>query len=218
MPKLYLMRGSAPCRLVWWMSLLTSYPEKLELVDVDLLEKKEHLSDEFVAMNPRHCVPTYEDGELVLTESRAIANRLLSQSDRFQPISLDEKSRMEEMVQYDLGTLYRRIGEYVYPMLFRGEEESPEKLSMVEKSLEYLDNRLRDLGGTLAGGTTFTLADFTTRMSLTMLEFTSVDLSQYTNLSKWCERLRELNTEAWETVDQPFKEWIASRRPTQGRK
>lgn len=205
------MKASTPCRLVWWVSLLTEQP--LELIDVDLLVKKEHLTPEFMKLNPRHCVPTYveekNNNKFVMTESRAIANRLLNKTGDFRANSSEEKSRIEEMVQYDLGTFYKRIGEYVYPQIFKGSPPNNEKLQNIHKSLKYIDNILSETGY-IARGLKPTLADFTIAMSTTMLSFTDIQINKYKHISKWINNLISLNPTAWITVNKPFEDWVKS--------
>jgi glutathione S-transferase len=180
MSTLYLMRGSAPCRLVWWVSKLAG--QNTKLVDINLM-KGEHKQDWFIKLNPRHCVPTYTREDLVLTESRAIARYMVTLSDSdalrrkypgiwqwcFVP---SKQARINEMLDYDIGTLYKRIGAYIYPTLFAGEKPDPEKFAMVKKSLEFLSDQIQKNGGYLCGNQ-LTLGDLSVALSLTMLEFAS---------------------------------------------
>ncbi|RXG56399.1 Glutathione S-transferase 1, isoform C [Armadillidium vulgare] len=66
---LYYYNWSSPCRAVGLVAkaLGISLNKK-----VTLLLKGEHLTPEFLAINPQHCIPTLVDGDLKLWESRAI--------------------------------------------------------------------------------------------------------------------------------------------------
>jgi glutathione S-transferase len=205
------MDESTPCRLVRYIKELVNYPTTMEIIEMDLLHKKDHLSPEFLEINPRHCVPTFVDkrNNLTLTESRAIANLFLLVMGKFQPQSVLERARVEEMVQYDLGTFYKRIGDYVYPQIFRNEPPSTEKRKLVEQSLEFLNDRLKETG-TLALTTDFTLADFTTRFSLTMLDFVDVPIDKYSTLCKWCRQVEGVNYTVWVKVNKKFDKWVNS--------
>jgi glutathione S-transferase len=206
-PKVYMTHGSAPCRLVRLVALLCNY--NIEIVEIDMA-KGEHKTEEYIKLNPRHCVPCLVDYDLVMTESRAIAQRILilTESD-FIPDNINDRSKVDEMVQYDLGITYKRIGEFVYPQIFAGATADPDKKQMVKSSLTYLNNILSKTDN-LAGANGFTLADLTTRVSLTMLEFTDIDFVEYPHLSAWMKRVEDINREAWNVVNLPFKIWVES--------
>ena len=214
-PTLYLMRGSAPCRLVWLVSRLAS--ENVKLVDVDL-SKNEHKTPEYVKMNPRHCVPTLKDNRFVLTESRAIANYLVSKyasadlAAKYPGIwgnlSAQEKALVDEMLHYDIGTLYKRIGEWVYPQLFKGCPPDDEKLAMVHKSLQYLNGKVEEHKGGLCSAH-LSLADMSVACSLSMLDFfDNIDWSAYAFLDKWRTNIHALSH--WKKVNEAFEEWVLS--------
>jgi len=219
---LYLMRGSAPCRLVHWVALLADH--KMNLVDMDLM-KGEHKQDWFVSLNPRHCVPTYKTAEgLVLSESRAIAKYLVSKTYRtelarkypgiWNQFSNVHRAKVDEMLYYDATTLYKRIGEFVYPIIFRGEKPDKDKFQMVRKSLAYLDHKVLENGGFLCGSQV-SLADLSVALSLTMLEFfeSSQKDFQYTpgvGFASWLERMRALPH--WDEVNQGFYAWLKSKK------
>jgi glutathione S-transferase len=218
--KLYLMRGSAPCRLVHWVALLADH--NLELVDIDLM-KGEHKQDWFMRLNPRHCVPTYQDGELVLSESRAIAQYLVSKTYRTElgrhypgiwgQFFLSDKAKVNEMLYYDIGTLYKRIGEFIYPIIFRGEKPNKDKFDLVRKSLGYLDHKINENGGFLCG-TKVSLADLSVALSLTMLEFFEPTKDfQYTpgmGFVNWHQKMK--NLPHWEEVNAGFYAWLKSKK------
>jgi glutathione S-transferase len=193
--------------------------ENLKLVDMDLM-KGDHKTPEFIKLNPRHCVPTLKDNRFVLTESRAIANYLVdkySSADlaaRYPGIwghlSAHEKALVDEMLHYDIGTLYKRIGEWVYPQLFRNETGDDEKLAMVRKSLEYLNDKIQEHKGGLCSGH-LSLADLSVACSLSMLDFfDDIDWATYPFLDKWRTDIHALPQ--WKKVNEAFEAWVQSKK------
>jgi glutathione S-transferase len=200
------MLGSAPCRLVRLVASLCNYD--IDIVEIDLM-KGEHKTEDYLKINPRHCVPCLVDEDLVMTESRAIAQRILTLTNSsFIPENIDVRSKVDEMVQYDLGILYKRIGDFVYPQLFANAEPDQDKKEMVKSSLLYLDNILSKSENLVSS--TFTLADLTIRISLTMLEFTDLDFTEYPHLSRWMKKVEEINSNTWKIVNLQFKMWVTS--------
>ncbi|CBY40411.1 unnamed protein product [Oikopleura dioica] len=74
--KLYGFIASPPSRAVEITCKLAKV--EYEFISLNLM-KGEHMDKEFQALNPRHCVPTVVDGDLVLWESRAIMQYIANQ-------------------------------------------------------------------------------------------------------------------------------------------
>lgn len=68
--------GSPPARAVELACKYAGVEVDRKFVD---LMKGEHMSPDFVAINPQHCVPTIRDGDLVIWESRAIMQYVFNQ-------------------------------------------------------------------------------------------------------------------------------------------
>ena len=208
-PTLYVMRASAPCRIAWWSALLAGY--EVELKDVDL-SKGEHKTEEYVKMNPRHCVPTLKAGDFVLTESRAIAEYVLDKGQPKQIMDLGAAeaavaSEIRELLYYDIGIGYKRIGEYIYPRIFHQQPFDEEKRALVHKTLEYLEGRLGDKDYLV--GEQAALCDLSIAVSLTMLEFDlDFDSSAYPKVQVWQQRMAALPH--WHDINKPFRQWVAS--------
>lgn len=73
---------------------------------LDLMEKKEQLSEEFMNINPQHCLPTIDDNGFILWESRAILTYLLeSRAPHLVPTSPKEKAIVNQRLHFELGGL-----------------------------------------------------------------------------------------------------------------
>lgn len=74
---------------------------------------KEQLKEEFIKINPRHCLPTLDDDGFILTESRAIAIYLVEKyfpdGHPLYPKDMKQRARINQMLQFDCCTLYPRI-------------------------------------------------------------------------------------------------------------
>lgn len=75
MLQLYYASGSPPSRAV--LQVFRILGLEVEVKTLDLL-KREHLTPEFLKINPMHQVPTLVDGDFVVVESRAIMTYLVN--------------------------------------------------------------------------------------------------------------------------------------------
>lgn len=74
--------------------------------------EKEQLRDDFIKMNPQHCVPTLQDGDLTVWESRAIMTYLIdakAPGNTMYPTDVSRRARINQMLYFDMGTMYTRI-------------------------------------------------------------------------------------------------------------
>lgn len=69
----------------------------------------------FLQLNPQHCIPTLDDEELVLWESRVILTYLASMyatDDKLYPKDVRTRALVDQRLHFDLGTLYQRTFDY----------------------------------------------------------------------------------------------------------
>lgn len=87
--------------------LLTRYLNlDVDVKVLDLVEKKEQFSEEFLKINPQHCVPTIDDNGFYLWESRAILSYLMeSKAPHLVPTSPKEKAILNQRLHFELGGL-----------------------------------------------------------------------------------------------------------------
>merc|ERR1711911_17935 len=99
---LYSMAPSAPCRSV----LMTA---KALGVDVNVkpvnLFAGEHMTPEFLKLNPQHNVPTIDDDGFVLNESRAICTYLVrkyGKDDSLYPKDVQKRALVDQRLYFDM--------------------------------------------------------------------------------------------------------------------
>lgn len=75
-------------------------------VDIRVMDfsKREHFSEAYLKLNPAHQVPTFVDGDFVLTESRAILAYLVNsrqQGSDLYPIDPKARARVDQRLSFD---------------------------------------------------------------------------------------------------------------------
>ncbi|CAG0901497.1 unnamed protein product [Darwinula stevensoni] len=190
--ELYYMPESSPCRAVMLTAKAIDVQLDLKLVD---LEKGENMAPTFVAMNPQHTVPTLNDDGFVLWESRAIMTYLVNRygkDDKLYPKDPKQRAVVDQRLYFDMGTLYQRLGDYVYPPVFEGQTLDEEKLKKCVEALGWLEEFILKSGGKYCAGEHLTLADVAIVASVSTMEPVGlVDLSAYKNVRKWLERCKK---------------------------
>lgn len=175
--------GSAPCRAVRLAAKLVGVD--LNLIYTDLT-KGEHMTPEYLKANPQHTVPTINDNGFHLHESRAIityfANKY-GKDDSLYPKEPEKRAIVDELLYFDIGTLYQRFGDYWYPVMFAGASFDEEKKKKLDEALGFLDKFLE--GKTFAAGDSITVADASLAASVSTIEIAGIDFSAHKNVVAW---------------------------------
>lgn len=111
--KLYFAHGSPPSRGVLLLCRYLKLDIELKILD---LGKGEHMTEEFLKLNPRHQVPVFVDGDFVLTESRAIMAYLagkFAQNSSLYPLDIAKRARVDERLYYDATVLTPALFEII---------------------------------------------------------------------------------------------------------
>lgn len=165
--------------------------------------KGEHKSPEYLALNPNGAVPTLIDGELALTESRAIMQYLASRKPEAGLLPRDEQARAD-VIRWQfwdashfsppLGTItFEKI---IKPMFGMGEPDVrklDDALANFRRFGAVLNQRLD--GKPYVVGKSLTIADLSLAGSLMYAKQTEVPLSEFPNVDAWFSRICELD--AW---------------------
>jgi glutathione S-transferase len=160
---------------------------------LDLFTKKDHMTPEFLAINPQHCVPTLVDGDLKLWESRPICTYLVSKyakDDSLYPKDPKKRVLIDKLLYFDMGTLWSRIGEYMRPVVFGNEKPNPEKLVRLEEACGWFNGFIA--GQKFCVGNTITVADHVLIATFSsLIESEMVDVTKYSNIPPWAKRCKE---------------------------
>lgn len=171
---------------------------ELNRIHLDLM-KGEQLGEDFVAINPQHCVPTLVDEDLTLWESRAICQYLVNQhaeDDTLYPKEPKLRAKLDFFIHFDMGTLSARFGRYVFPVLMQSESPCESRLEKVQEALGWLNGYLAD--SEYAGGSDSpTIADHILVATVSTIQECGIDLGDYENVTAWLERCTE-NLEGYE--------------------
>lgn len=185
---LYYVPGSAPCRAVQLAAAQLDVPLNLKYTD---LMKGEHMTPEFLKLNPQHTVPTLDDNGYTLSESRAIITYLAEQygkDDSFYPKDAKKRGLVNQRLYFDLGTLYQRFGDYFYPHCFGGAPLDEEKLEKLNQAFEFLNTFLGQTAW--VAGDDITVADCSIVASLSTFEIVGIDLSKYSNITSYLAKAK----------------------------
>ncbi|PNF15369.1 Glutathione S-transferase D1 [Cryptotermes secundus] len=169
---LYHIVGSPPCHSV--RLLLKTLGVGVNLKSVDLLNG-ENKSPEFTKMNPQHTVPTLNDNGFYVAESRTILGYLVDQygkDDSLYPKDIKERTRINQILYFDLGTLYQRFSDYYFPIIETGKCGEPGKLVKLEEAFQILDKYLE--GQNWVTGKHLTIADFTVVSTVASIEVSKI--------------------------------------------
>merc|ERR1711915_1027637 len=97
---------------------------------------------------------------------------------------------VDHLLYFDMGTLYRRYGDIVYPIM-RGEAKEiiPAKLDALYEALGWLEQKMD--GHKWAAGDHITVADFVLVSSIQLFEVAKVNLGKYKNICKWFSNCKQ---------------------------
>ncbi|CAL7932949.1 unnamed protein product [Xylocopa violacea] len=173
----YYFINSPPCRSV--MLLAKAIGVHLNLKTVNPL-KKDTQNPEFVKMNPQHVIPAVDDGGFILCESRPIMGYLVSKfakNDSLYPKDPKKRGLVDQMLYFDIGTLYENMVKCYYPILFEPRALNEQDVQAVEKACDLLNTYLTD--GEFVAGDTLTIADFAIHTTICVLLVVSSPLNVF---------------------------------------
>ncbi|XP_050349420.1 glutathione S-transferase 1-like isoform X1 [Nymphalis io] len=207
--KLYYLPPSPPCRSV--MMTARALDIDLDLVLTNIMEGQ-HKTPEFLKMNPQHTIPTMDDNGFILWESRAIMSYLVNaygRDDSLYPRNPRQRALVDQRLNFDLGTLFKRYMDLYVPMLFKGEAYNDEAAEKLNEALDWLNIMLE--GRTFVAGDNLTIADISIVVTLSNLEAFGFDYSAHENVAKWFERTKKtLEPYGYAEIDQAGANILAS--------
>ncbi|GAB6023111.1 Glutathione S-transferase [Chamberlinius hualienensis] len=210
---LYNADYSPPCQAVRLVARALGL--KLQLHDIDLLDKRDQLSEDFLKINPAHTLPTIDDNGLQLWESRAIMSYLVSQygkNDKLYPIDPKKRALVDIMLNFELGSLYPAY--YTsFRLLLAKKPVSDEAKAEVDDKLSTLNNILSSRA--YVAGDNLTIADISILCNLYILLAGQHNMSQFSNITAWMEKVKkelsfydEVTSSGWKKFHEIVKQML----------
>lgn len=167
-----------------------------EWTEIDL-QAGEGRTEEYQNIHPAGKVPAMEDEGFVLFESRAICSYLCDRENSdLYPDGLKERAIVDQWMDFTVQHVYRAVTKVVYNRVFAPEMGREVDERSLEEGLKWLDrffpiveDRLSDY--TNLAGDRLSLADFTLLSTTDYTNIGEIDLSKYSALSAWKERMEE---------------------------
>uniref|UniRef100_A0A0K8TUE3 Glutathione-S-transferase n=1 Tax=Epiphyas postvittana TaxID=65032 RepID=A0A0K8TUE3_EPIPO len=182
--KLYHFPISGPSRGALLAARAIGVPVEVKIVN---LFQKEQLKEEFLKINPQHCVPTLDDDGFVIWESRAIASYVADKygkDDQLYPKDLKHRAIVNQRLYFDSSSLYVKIRAICFPILFLGETEIKESLKNdLNVTLGFLEEFLNSTKW--VAGDSPTIADTSIYASLSSILAVGWDISSFPNIQRW---------------------------------
>ncbi|XP_048000279.1 glutathione S-transferase 1-like [Leguminivora glycinivorella] len=207
--KLYYLPPSPPCRAVMLLARVMGL--ELDLVLTNIMEGQ-HMTPEFLKMNPQHTIPTMDDNGFILWESRAIMAYLVNaygRDDTLYPKNPRLRATVDSRLNFDQGTLFLRYYNLYMPMIFQGEEYNEENAAKLDEALGWLNSFLD--GRAFVAGDNMTIADITMVVTLTNMDAFGYDFSAHENVTKWFERMKKsLEPYGYKDIDVTGSKILAS--------
>nr|XP_032515655.1 glutathione S-transferase 1-like isoform X2 [Danaus plexippus plexippus] len=207
--KLYYLPPSPPCRAV--MMTARALGLDLDLVLTNIMEGQ-HMTPEFLKMNPQHTIPTMDDSGFILWESRAIMTYLANaygRDDSLYPKNPRSRALVDQRLNFDLGTLFNRFFNLYGRMLFQGEKYDDEAAKKLKEAIGWMNTMLD--GRAFVAGDNMTLADISIIVTFSNLEAFGYDFSDHENVDKWFQRTKKiLEPYGYEEIDKKGASMLAS--------
>jgi glutathione S-transferase len=191
----------------------------LNLKVVNLMEQ-EHLTPEFLKLNPNHTVPVLEDHEnnLVLTDSHSmliyLIDKAVPEGHSLYPKDFVTRALINDTLFFDLGTVFPAIKGVIFPVVLNGEDEpSAEAVANLDRALGVLETKLE--GRKYLVGEQRTIADLSMFALLYTPTIVEYDIHKFVNVSAWFENIRSELVYNDDVNDGPvngMKEMIKARR------
>ncbi|XP_017014761.2 glutathione S-transferase 1-like [Drosophila takahashii] len=159
------------------------------------LEAGEHLSENYLKMNPQHTVPVLDDNGIFLWDSHAIAAYLVdkyAKSDELYPKDLVKRAIINQRLFFDASVIFASVANVTGPFWINGITVVPqEKIDTIHRGLALLEAFLSS--SPYLAGDSLTLADLSTGPTVTALPVAvDIDPEVYPKVTAWLDRLNQI--------------------------
>jgi glutathione S-transferase len=220
---------SEPSRAVHWFTLEASVPVGIRYI---WLTRREHLSADLLAVNPRHQIPALRDGDFCLSEATAIIRHLAERASvepRWLGSTVRERARVNQLLSwYHTNLRTKGTLEYFLPVLlgpaYRGKPRP--SMEVVRQLQQKLRGSLEQLDELLAHSTFLVGARLMVPDILFACEVFALDCDSerddyfagFPHLLNWMDRLRRMegyavSHKAWNAVVPLMQQKLADGVP-----
>ncbi|XP_075542448.1 glutathione S-transferase 1-like [Dermacentor variabilis] len=187
---MYNLYGSPPCALV--RMLAKHIGVDLELKTVDTF-KREHMSPEYLKMNPFHRVPTFSDDGFIVYESSAICYYLLRKhapDNELYPNCPRARARIDQALATITSTVQPNYFKFLRPRFYDLKKPTAEEVEQFEENVvKGFEHVLGE--GKYVLSDKLSLADLSLVAHLTLvLEVPFLDAGKYPKLKAYYDRLK----------------------------
>ncbi|KAM8711884.1 hypothetical protein ACLKA7_012398 [Drosophila subpalustris] len=192
-PILYYALFSPPARACILTAKLIGLELDLKAVD---FSKKEHLSPEFLKLNPQHQIPVLvdTDGE-VYVDSHAIICFMVAKyakNDQLYPKDLKRRAHIDHRMHFESGVLFQVVKGIVACNIYGGESEfNSRSLELCHNAYASLEHFLEQ--GSFVVGNELSVADVSIHTTLITLDLlVPVERERYPQVIVWLGRMKQL--------------------------
>lgn len=179
----YYKLSSSACRAVMMTAEAIGVNLNLKCVD---FYKKSNCALELLKINPQFNIPTFVDGELILTESRAIMTYLVesyASTDSLYPKCNKKRAEVNQFLFFDLIFLYQPFKEFSLMRINGRNQNSNFTKTKLMDGLDMLDSLL--VSKTFLTGDHMTLADLSLYATVSSCLATGVVIENLSNVKEW---------------------------------
>lgn len=174
------------------------------------LQKREQFRPEFLAKNPKHCVPTYEDKSgIVVWESNAILRFIVHSNSLQEYYPIDDAGRAltDLVLDWRSNSVYPNWAKLAYPALGFGTTAEQEAVAAREALAEDLNILVRHFLGakSFVGGNIPSIADFALAPLLHVLAHPALQFPLPPGVHEYHQRFLEkvpVSHEVFQALDQ----------------
>nr|AWX68888.1 glutathione S-transferase epsilon 2 [Heortia vitessoides] len=189
---LYKKDTSPPCRSVFMTLHALKIPDNVKFIDV-FLPAGEHLTEEYLRMNPQHTIPLLKDNDFLIWDSHAICGYLVSkygQNDSLYPSEPKKRAVIDQRLHFDSGVLFATLRTTVEPLLYSSDTTfKPENLEKLKNAYGFME---KFLTSKWLAGEDVTLADICCVSTISsMNEILPIEEQQFPKLTAWLTQCSE---------------------------
>lgn len=156
----------------------------------------EHLTPEYLEMNPQHTIPTLDDNGDIMWDSQAICTYLIDKyapNDDLYPRDLYTRARINQRLYFVCAVLYPKMVMINGAILFRGSPEIPlAGVDGIKEGYGFLEKFLKT--DSYLVGNSITVADYCCVATVSTIQYAvPIDPDVFPKVSEWFEKMKTIS-------------------------